>query len=161
VRKTYQDKLQPPAEHAGALEVGRRRCRALYTAGLQERRDAWQNCGVRSTAASQSVQLPPSKDVRPPYRDGQSQVLQDVLPRLDRACEAFFRRVQAGDTPGYPRCHAATRYHSFTDTQFGNGATLDHGSLVLSQVGRLAVRWSRPLQGSPKTVTISQETAGG
>ncbi|HEV2460533.1 MAG TPA: hypothetical protein VGS80_19435 [Ktedonobacterales bacterium] len=89
-----------------------------------------------------------------------SQVLHDVLTRRDRAFPAFFRRVKTGKTPGYPRVQGATRYHSFTYKQFGNGVTRDNGFLVLSTIGRLALRWSRPLPGTPKTVTISQEAAG-
>ena len=42
----------------------------------------------------------------------------------------------------------------------GNGAALDNGARVLATIGRLAVRWSRPLVGSPKTVTISREADG-
>jgi putative transposase len=160
VRKTFKYKLQPTAEPEGAMAFVLRRCRELYNAGLQERRDAWQKCGVSITAASQSAQLPDIKEVRPEYRDVHSQVLQDVLTRLDRAFQAFFRRVQAGETPGYPRFHGANRYNSFTYKQFGNGATLDNGFLVLSKIGRLAVRWSRPIEGTPKTVTISREADG-
>jgi putative transposase len=148
VRKTYQYKLQPTAEQAGAMACVLRRCRELYNAGLQERRDAWQQCGVSITAASQSAQLPAIKDVRPEeYRDVHSQVLQDVLARLDRAFGAFFRRVKRGETPGYPRFHGATRYHSFTYQQVGNGATLDPGVLVLSKLGRSAVRTLVPPAG--------------
>jgi putative transposase len=160
VRKTYKYKLAPTAEQEGTLEFMRRRCRELYNAGLQERRDAWQKCGVSITAASQSAQLPGVKQVRPEYRDVHAQVLQDVLTRLDRAFQALFRRVKAGETPGYPRFHGANRYHSFTYKQFGNGATLDNGFPVLSKIGRLAVRWSRPIEGTPKTVTISREADG-
>jgi putative transposase len=160
VRKTHKYKLQPTAEQEGAMAFVLRRCRELYNAALHERREAWQKCGVGITAASQSAQLPAIKEVRPEYRDVHSQVLQDVLTRLDRAFRAFFRRVKAGETPGYPRFHGANRYNSFTYKQFGNGATLDNGFLVLSKMGRLAVRWSRPLQGTPKTVTISREADG-
>jgi putative transposase len=160
VRKTYKYKLQPTAEQEGALEFVVRRCRELYNAGLQERRDAWQKCGVSITAAVQSAQLPAIKDVRPEYRDVHSQVLQDVLTRLDRAFAAFFRRVKSGEKPGHPRFQGANRYNSFTYKQFGNGATLDNGFLVLSKIGRVAVRWSRPLEGTPKTVTISREADG-
>jgi putative transposase len=137
-----------------------RRCRELYNAGLHERREAWQQCGVSITAASQSAQLPAIKDVRPEYRAVHAQVLQDVLTRLDRAFQAFFRRVRAGVTPGSPRFHGANRYPSFTSKQFGNGATLDNGVLVLATIGRVAVRWSRPMAGTPKTVTISREADG-
>jgi putative transposase len=160
VRKTYTYTLTPTAEQDGTLAFVVRRCRELYNAGLQERCAAWQRCGVSITAASQSAQLPAIKDVRPEYHDVHSQVLQDVLTRLDRAFHAFFRRVQAGETPGYPRVQGANRYHSFTYKQFGNGATLDNGFLVLSKIGRIAVRWSRPLEGAPKTVTVSREADG-
>src|SRR5262249_12774525 len=40
------------------------------------------------------------------------------------------------------------------------GARLDNGYLVLSKIGRMAVRWSRPLAGAPKTVTLSREADG-
>jgi putative transposase len=61
---------------------------------------------------------------------------------------------------GYPRFQGAARYNSFTYKQFGNGATLDNGFLVLSKIGRIALRWSRPIEGTPKTVTISREADG-
>ena len=160
VRKTFKYKLQPTADQERAMAFVLRRCRELYNAGLQERRDAWRMCGVPITVASQSAQLPAIKDVRPEYRDIHSQVLQDVLTRLDRAFQAFFRRVKAGQTPGYPRFKGVDRYTSFTYKQFGRGAMLDNGCLVLSKIGRLAVRWSRPLEGTPKTVTISHEADG-
>ena len=74
VRKTFKYKLKPTPEQEQALAFVVRRCRELYNAGLQERRDAWQKCGVSITAASQSAQLPEIKDVRPEYRDIHSQV---------------------------------------------------------------------------------------
>jgi putative transposase len=160
VRKTFKYKLKPTAEQERAMEWVLRRCRELYNAALQERRDAWQKCGVSVTTAGQSAQLPAVKEVRPEYQGIHSQVLQDVLTRLDRAFQAFFRRICEGQTPGYPRFQGANRYNSFTYKQFGNGATLDNGLLVLSKIGRIAVRWSRPMVGTIKTVTISREADG-
>jgi putative transposase len=160
VRKTFKYKLKPTPEQERAMEFVLRRCRELYNAALEERRDAWQKCGVNITAAGQSAELPAVKEVRPDYRDIHSQVLQDVLTRLDRAFQAFFRRIREEQTPGYPRFQGAARYNSFTYKQFGNGAMLDNGFLVLSKIGRVAVRWSRPIGGAPKTVTISREADG-
>ncbi len=88
--------------------------------------------------------MPDLKAAFPEYAAIHSQVLQDVLTRLDKTYQAFFRRVRAGQTPGFPRFQGRNRYHSFTYKQFGNGATLDNGFLVLSKIGRMAVRWSRP-----------------
>src|SRR5690348_14132982 len=110
VRKTFKYKLQPTSDQERALAFVVRRCCELYNAALQERRDAWQKCGVNITVATQSAELPAIKDVRPEYRDVHSQVLQDVLTRLDRAFQAFFGRVTAGETPGYPRFQGANRY---------------------------------------------------
>ncbi len=160
VRKSFKYKLQPAPEQEQALAFVVRRCRERYNAALHERRDAWHTCGVSVTAAGQSAQRPAVKAVRPEYHDIHSQVLQDVLTRLDRAFHAFFRRIKNGETPGYPRFQGASRYHSFTYKQFGNGAALDHGFLVLSKIGRMALRWSRPLEGTPKTVTVSREADG-
>jgi len=137
-----------------------RRCRELYNAALEERQEAWRKCGVSITLAGQSAQLPDIKEARPEYRDVHSQVLQDVLTRLDRAFQAFFRRIKAGEKPGYPRFQGSNRFNGFTCKPFGNGATLDNGFLVLSKIGRVAVRWSRPIEGTPKTVTISREADG-
>ncbi len=57
----------------------------------------------------QSAQLPAITEARPEYRDINAQVLQDVLHRLDRAFQAFFRRVKAGEQPGYPRFQGKDR----------------------------------------------------
>ena len=160
VRKTFKYKLKPTPEQEGALAFVTRRCRELYNAALQERKEAWEKRRLSVTETMQSAQLPAVKEVRPEYRDIHSQVLQDVLTRLDKAFQAFFRRVKNGETPGYPRFQGINRYNSFTYKQFGNGAMLDNGFLVLSKIGRIAVRWSRQLEGTPKTVTISREADG-
>src|SRR5215467_15829846 len=98
MRKTYKYKLKPTPEQKQAMAFVLRRCRDLYNAALQERRDAWQKCSVSITRAGQSAQLPAVKQVRPEYRDIHSQVLQDVLTRLDRAFQTFFRRIREGQT---------------------------------------------------------------
>jgi putative transposase len=54
------------------------------------------------------------------------------------------------------------RYNSFTYPQVGahGGAQLDGAMLSLSKVGRIRIRLHRPLQGTPKTVTLSREADG-
>ncbi len=162
VRKTFKYRLKPTPAQERALAVVLWRCRELYNAALDERKTAWEKRGVSVTFARQSAQLPGVKEVRPEYRDIPAQVLQDVLHRLDKAFQAFFQRVAAGEAPGYPRFQGRTRYHSFTYPQVGEhgGARLDNGFLVLSKIGHIAVRWSRPVEGTPKTVTILREADG-
>ena len=161
-RKTFKYRLKPAPAQERALAMVLWRCRELYNAGLEERKRAWEQCHASVTFAMQSAQLPGLKELRPEYRDLNAQVLQDVLHRLDKAFQAFFRRVAAGDAPGYPRFQGRDRYRSFTYPQVGahGGARLANGFLVLSKIGRIVVRWSRPLEGTPKTVTISREADG-
>src|SRR5262249_6901883 len=133
VRTAFKYKLKPTPEPVAALGGVVRRCRELYKAARHERQEAWEKGRVRVTLAGQSAQLVESKEVRPDERALLSQGVQDVLPRRDRAFQAFFRRVRAGEQPGYPRFQGENdnRYHAFTHKQFGNGANPDNGFLVL------------------------------
>jgi putative transposase len=160
VRKSYKYKLKPTPDQAQVLDETVWHCRDLYNAGLEQRIWAYRKGGVTVTHGQQEAELPNIRDAFPAYAAIHSQVLQDVLTRLDKAYQAFFRRVKAGQTPGFPRFQARSRYHSFTYKQFGNGAHLEHGFLVLSKIGHIAVRWSRPIEGTPKTVTLSREPDG-
>jgi putative transposase len=162
VRKTFKYKLVPSPAQEQALEAALARCRELYNAGLHERKAACEKCGSSITFTMQSAQLPGIKEVRPELRDSNAQVLQEVLHRLDKAFHAFVRRVKNGETPGYPRFQGRNRSTCFTYPQVGEhgGARLDNGFLVLSKIGRIAVRWSRPVKGTPKTVTVSREADG-
>src|SRR5690349_4259650 len=135
-------------------------CRHIYNAAIGERREAWRMRGVSIGYYQQKAELPGIKEAMPEYGEVHSQVLQDVVSRVEWAFQAFFRRIQAGETPGYPRFHGRDRYTSFTYPQFERGARLDNGFLVLSKIGRIAVRWSRPIEGRPKTVTLSREADG-
>ena len=161
-RKTYQEKLKPTPAHQRELECSMGRCRTLYNTALEQRIFLWKQRGVSLTRYQQEAELKTLRAALPEYGALHSHILQDVLARLDRTYHAFFRRVASGEKPGFPRFHGMDRYHSFTAKEFGNGARLDNGSgsLVLAKIGRIAVRWSRPIQGTIKTVTISKEADG-
>jgi putative transposase len=160
--QTYQYKLIPTPEQERMLERTLMLCRHVYNAAIGERREAWRMCGISVTYYQQKAELPGLKEALPEYDEVNAQVLQDVVQRVDRAFQAFFRRVKASDTPGYPRFQGRDRYHSFTYPQMGEhgGAALDGGVLSLSKIGRIPIRLHRPLQGVPKTVTISREVDG-
>ncbi len=160
VRRTFKEKLRPTPDQERALDVVLWRCRILYNVALEQRKTAWERCHVSVKCYTQEAELADIRAGYPEYAAIHSHVLQDVLARLDKTYQAFFRRVQAGEKPGYPRFQGRNRYHSFTYKEFGNGARLDNGYLVLSKIGRIAVHWSRPVEGTIKTVTITQEADG-
>ena len=158
--KTFKYKVHPTPAQAVHLGATLRVCRELYNAALQERRDAWRMQRVSVTYYQQKAELPEIRRLRKDCAVIHSQVLQDVILRVHRTFQAFFRRVQNGEKPGYPRFKGRNHYHSFTYPQWGNGASLVGDMLLLSKIGSLAVRWSRPLEGTPKTVSIIEEADG-
>jgi putative transposase len=163
IRKTYKYKLLLTPEQEQALQTVLWRCRTLYNVALEQRRTWWgRGQGKAATYFQQKAELPDLKATCPEFSEVNAQVLQDVILRVERSFQAFFRRVQAGETPGYLRFQGRGRYHSFTYPQYGahGGAVLDGGLLSLSKIGRIRIRLHRPLEGTPKTVTISQEADG-
>jgi putative transposase len=158
--KTYKEKLRPTLTQERTLEGVLWRCRVLYNTALEQRITAWQRCHVSISRFQQEADLKTIRATFPDYAGIHSHVLQNVLARLDKTYQTFFRRAQQGEKAGFPRFKAATRYHSFTFKEYGNGATIDNGYLVLSKIGRISVHWSRPTEGTPKTVTVSKEADG-
>jgi putative transposase len=161
VRKTFKYKLIPTPEQEEALATVVWRCRTLYNVALEQRKTWWdRGQGTGATYYQQKAELPELKAACPEYAAVHAHVLQDVILRVDRTFQAFFRRVQQGQTPGYPRFQGKDRYNSFTFPAYGNGTVLDGSILSLSKIGRIRIRLHRPLQGTPKTVTISRQADG-
>jgi putative transposase len=160
LHKTFKYKLVPTPTQERELARVLGSCRWLYNTALEQRIVAYQRRHLSVSRYQQEAELKDIRAVFPECAAIHSHVLQDVLARLDKTYQAFFRRVQAGEKLGFPRYQARTRYHSFTYKELGNGAALDNGFLVLAKIGRIVVRWSRPLEGTPKTVTISREADG-
>jgi putative transposase len=159
--RAYKYRLYPTKQQETCLQEVLDRCRELYNAALQERRDAYRMAHVSIRYNQQAAQLPEIKEIRPEYADIHSQVLQDTLRRVDKAFKAFFRRVKEGHTPGYPRFQGYGRYESFTYPQSGFSLTEDN-RVCLSKIGTIKVKFPKgkkgnPPQGTMKTCTVKRE----
>src|SRR5215469_10673402 len=108
VRKTFKYKLRPTPEQEQELERVLRHCRTLYNVALEQRITAWQRCHVSISRFQQEVELKAIRAEFSEYAALHSHVLQDVLARLDRTYQAFFRRVQRGEQAGFPASRDAT-----------------------------------------------------
>ncbi|MCG8350491.1 MAG: transposase, partial [Chloroflexales bacterium] len=157
---TFVYKLRLTSAQEACLIETVETCRHLYNHALAERKTAWEARGESIGFARQCANLPALKRESPYLPRVHAQVLQDVLHRLDRAFQAFFRRVKAGEKPGYPRFKGKGWYDSFTYPQWGNGVKLDGGRLILSKIGAPRLHKDRPLAGTPKTCTIVRKADG-
>jgi putative transposase len=158
MQRAFKYRIYPSKAQGTKLEATLSFCCELYNAALQERRDAWRMARTSINYHAQAVQLPDVKALRPELGMVHSQVLQDVLKRLERAFDAFFRRVKAGEKPGFPRFRSCSRYDSFTYPQ--TGFAVESGKLRLSKIGRVKIKLHRPIDGKIKTLTITRTATG-
>jgi len=158
--KTFAYRLFPSKPQERLLLSTVETCRHVYNDCLAERKEAWENEQRSITKFQQMRRVKDVKATNPYARDVHSHILQVVVSDLDKAFQSFFRRVKAGETPGYPRFKGRDRFDSFGLKEYGNGWKVDGRRLKLSGIGRVAVRWHRPMEGKPKTVRIIHKPDG-
>lgn len=163
MRRSYKFLLRPTSKQVAALEACLEDTRQLYNAALEERREAWRK-GVSVNFYGQDAQL---KDIRAddPERYGRwsFNCERAAVRRLDRAFQAFFRRVKAGETPGYPRFKGRGRWDSVEWPAQDGGAKWDsvpHPAVTrvyLLGIGHVRVHQHRPVKGRAKTITARRD----
>lgn len=158
--KTYQYRLWLTKGQQRLLDEHLELCRWVYNETLATRKDAWEERQVSLGLYDTNTLLPQWKRERPDLKRVHSQVLQNVQGRVDLAFKAFFRRLKAGEKPGYPRFKGKGRYDSITYPQYGNGVRVDGNTLTLSKIGTVRFECHRPLEGTIKTVTLRRTSTG-
>ena len=159
--KAFKYRLYPTKPQVKDLEQTLELCRELYNAALQERRDAYKKAGKSVGLYQQKRYLPQIREELPQYKRVHSQVLQDVIHRVDKAFQGFFRRLKAKKgKAGYPRFKGKGRYDSFTFPQaYETGVKLQEGGkrVLLHGIGSVKIKLHRPLEGKIKTATVKRE----
>ena len=162
--RVYRYRLYPTRAQDAALRGTLDRLRELYNAALQHRRDAYRLQGASISAYSQMREISGIREVRPEYAGIHTHLLQDAITRLDRAYRAFFRRVKAGETPGFPRFKGRGRYRTFTfkDAVNHNGVRLAAGGkrVKLTGIGSVKVKLHREMLGRIKQASVSLDGDG-
>jgi len=151
--KTFRYKLVPNKKQKVLLSQTLDVCRELYNIGLEQRR-----C-QRISEYDQIRQLTELRTLKE-YKSVHVHVLQNVIKKLNRSFENFFRRCKKGGKPGFPRFKGKDRYDSF---QFNNtGFLLEGNRLKLSKIGNVKVRLSRelPKDSVIKTCSIKRSVSG-
>ena len=149
-----------------ALQQALDRCRELYNAALQERRDAWKMCRVSRSMADQSRELTAFKEAYPGEFDFSRRFQMGVLQRIDRAFNAFFRRDKRGETPGYPRFKPDSRFNTLESSAV-EAAWLKPSSdrrrlrIRINGLPTGVVRLKRPLpEGKACTLKLTRRATG-
>jgi len=152
MKKTFQYRIKANQETLQKAENWLSLCRQLYNDCLNERIIAYKENKKSISQYEQMKRLPQLKKVFPNYKQVNSQTLQDVIQRLDKAYQGFFRRVKNKEKAGLPRFKGQNRYDSFTLKQ--TGWQLDGRYLEIKSIGKFKLFLSRQIKGDIKTITI-------
>jgi putative transposase len=128
---TKKIKLEVSDQDAATLEFMQGKCRALYNwwvMRLREGRERWPG------AYAAKKTLKESRKYDPELSGVYNKLLQAVYFRLDKAMKAFFRRVEAGEQPGFPRVRP--RHCFFTLCYPAMYLSIEKGVLILPTGGR-------------------------
>jgi len=152
--KTFKYRLYPTSAQEKCLFNTLSVCRHFYNMCLEDRKWSYEREGRSISKYDQVKQARLYRQTFPQAKTVFSQTLQAVAIDLSKAFDAFFRRIKAGEAPGYPRFKNRIRFNSFNFPQFGAGAKLDGRRLKLFGIGRVRIRWHKPMEGDIKTVRI-------
>jgi len=166
--KSFMFRIYPNRKQEVALISTLTTCRHLYNDSLAERKQQSKTIKIyKEYPIYQDFDLFPggygfdyinfydqanqiSKNKTEYQKAVHSQVLQNVLKRVERSFKNFFTGA------GYPRFQGRNRYDSFTFPQAGYSITED-GKLKLSKIGEIKIKLHREIEGKIKTCTIKRD----
>ena len=155
--RSYKYRLTPTKAQEATLLRWLGLTRELYNAALQERRDGWKGHHLPISRIVQEKELAEVRVVRPEFKDVPIVVLRGALRRLDKGFQAFFRRVKAGERPGYPRFRGKRRWNSILIDDLTRGTWFVSGGkrVQIPMLGKVKFKQHRPMLGKPKAMRIT------
>jgi putative transposase len=159
MKTAYKFRIYPNRQQVAQLELTLDTCRYLYNLALADRKNVYETEGIGQSYEDQAAKLTVERK-NGNFNSIYAHCLQDVLRRLDKSFKAFFRRVKAGEEPGYPRFKGEGWYKSFTYPDSETGYKLDGSKLTLSKIGSIRIFKHREVEGKIKTCTIKKDNLG-
>lgn len=156
---TYRYRLLTSRANRRRLEAAVEAQRHLYNAALLERIDCYAKTGRTITYLDQSKSLTACRAALPEMAAMPAHLQRGTLRRLDRAFQSFFRRVKAGQKPGFPRFKGRGWYDTLEWAEF-QGITFDGRRIRSKAFGSIRVHMHRPLEGAIRTARLTRDGNG-
>lgn len=150
MRRTYKYRLYPNCAQAKALDFLLWQGRNLYNAALEQRIKTYQETGKGISYPAQWAHFRGQRNTNPETLGTLNATsVQQMLRRLDKSFAAFFRRLKAGEKPGFPRFKGRNRFHSL-EYRYGDGCKLrmdgkGRALFYVQNVGEIKVKYHRPI----------------
>ena len=155
--RSYEYRIYPSKQQAEQLNAMLGDFCLLYNAGLEERISAYQRTGITLSYHDQALQLKACRELMPELSRWSFTALQQVLRRLNKSYQAFFRRVKRGEKAGFPRFQSRRRWDT-AEFRFGDGLRLDKTQRlrIVGIDNRIKVLFHRELPFTPKTALVTR-----
>jgi len=155
VIRTFRYPLEPNRTQAAILSNWIEHCRQLYNASLQQRRDAYRLQRKSLSYMTQTRDLTELRADDPEWREVPVEAERSALRRLGKAFDAFFRRVKAGQKPGFPRFRGRDRFDSFDLLALA----VDGNHVRLPKLGLVKFHLYREMKGKILSVTVRRSAS--
>ena len=135
-------------------------CRQIYNWALGKSIEEYEKTKKSASVFTRQKELTKLKKVEKKYNLVYSGCLTNVIDRLGKAYQNFFRRVKAGENPGFPNFKKYGYYNSMTrQYQLSKPAMIDNSFEFSKNIGILKTsKHERPLPiGKVKTITLSRD----
>ncbi len=157
MRRAFKFRLWTNANQERELETMLESHRRLYNACLDWRELAYQTLGASIRYADCSRWFKAQRETNPFYARLNFSSAQATMRRLDKSFANFFRRVKAGEKPGYPRFKGRDYFRAIEFPAYGDGIRRTGDRLHVQHVGTIRVKLHREIQGKVRTVTLKRE----
>lgn len=139
-------------------------CRFIYNHFLAKSIKDYQETGKSNTAYQNSKLLPELKrsDETKWLSEVDSTALQQSVRNLGRAYDSFFRRVEQGQTPGFPKFKKKNSAKQSYKTVYTHSTDfkMQSNRIRIRNVGYVRFRSNLDIKGTPLSATISKTASG-
>ena len=158
VYKTYKYRVYPTQEQTAQIELTFKMCAFVWNKFLERLTKAYRRRGESLTIFDCDHILTQMKDDYPWLAQVDNKAMRCTIRNLFDAKKAFYRRLHAGEKPGYPRYKSEHNPVSSYTTNAVIHVTDDY--IQLPKVKRLKYKRSRPIEGSIVEATVTRDVKG-
>lgn len=161
ITRIYEYKIRPNKSFVLACENVLTQCQRLYNACLEQKISLYNYTGKSISWVEQCQQVTELREEFTEHRLIPRGIQTDVVKRLDKAYQAFFRRLKCGEKAGFPRYRSRDRYNSFEyAVDQRHRFPLTGNKLRVAGVGTTRVKVTREIQGQVKIIRIVKRASG-
>ena len=158
LRWLHKVRLYPTCAQERELYEMLRGTRELYNAMLQQRRDSWSRHRRPYGSKKQYAEITELRASNLRFAAIYRECEDAVLHRLDLSFAAFFRRIKAGETPGYPRFKPASRWNQL-EFPHGDRAlrfNAEQKRVIIPGVGSVRLRKGRSVPAFGRAFVVTK-----